>query len=288
MVNKQAVVPFNVQQIEKKFGILAADLMSIDSIRKKYPRDYINIPGETPEEKHLSFMHNRIGALADTIDIQKLEIGFLVSMGNLMGLARVADLGSMEEYLLTTKAISSTLLNESKRYYDAWLAVQEYGFTREQISNASATQIEAIKRESDEIRRQRKEAMENRAQKEGVSEFRKLPQEKKEVIAKLVEEECGEKIREGVNFILNTEPEAAHQVVSANGGKPNRPFILCVDVRLDASTGRLSGKFECYIENDQITPFKKNNTTWAFVLADGSQEKLSPEELGNWIAEALL
>lgn len=285
-----SLIPFTPEQLEEEFDPLTVAVIDIHKLQTdpRYMAGFEAAPGETREEKHLSALTDRIEGLANAVERHKLAIGFLISMGNMMGLPHAADYESMEEYLVNDRRqISVTLINESKRYYQAWLLVKDRGISKEQIGSASITQVDAVTTEVKKVEKQRNEMRDKRAQSAGASEFRRLPAEKKKEISEEVEEEIQEKILEGVNFVLNSTPETAHQIQAASGAKPDRPFILCYDFRLDPSTGKMTWESECCLEESQINAFRKNNVRNEYVLADEPGKKLTQEALADWIKEAL-
>jgi hypothetical protein len=283
-----SIIPFTPEQLEKEFGKYTAAVVNIHTMQTKYADDFKAVAGETVQEKHLSAVSDRIEILAVTIESHKLEIGLLISMGNLMHLPQAAGFESMEEYLIADqRRISTTLINESKRYYQAYVLVKDHGVTKEQIGAASITQVDALTSEVRKVEKQRNEMRDKRAQDEGASEFRRLSEEKKKEVSSKVEEELQEGIKGGIDFVLNSTPETAHQVQAANGLKQDRPAILCTDFKLDPSTGKITYKAECYLEKSQINAFRKGNIRVSYVLADDPARRLTQEELADWIKEAL-
>lgn len=285
-----SLVPFTPEQLEQEFGPVTAAVIDINKLQTdpKYMADFKAAAGETKEEKHLSALTDRIEGLAIAVERHKLAIGFLISMGNLMSLPQAAGYNSMEEYLVNDRRrISMSLINEAKRYYQAYALVKDRGYTQEQIGAATITQVDSVTAEVQKIEKQRKEIRDKRAQMAGASEFRRLPEEKKDEISAEVEEELQEKIVEGIDYILNSTPETAHQIASAAGIKPDRPFILCSNFKLDPSTGKMVWTSECYLEESQINAFRKNNVRSEYILSDDPSKRLTQEALADWIKEAL-
>jgi hypothetical protein len=291
----QSLIPFlSPSKVLQEIGELPSILMSAEESRQRIPHFYAEASGMTPEEKQLDLVAGRIQTLVATIEAHKLEIGFLIFFGNYTELYKRAGghTRSMEDYLKNVRHVSPSLVEESNKMFKAYVQVAPYVTEKEKIRSATSTQIDAIQKRVDDVKKQHTKSLDERAQKqEEAKDFRSLPPDKKEEIAKEAERDYTRAITEEVNYILNAPSEEAHKIVAASSsGKPDRPLILIKNVHLevisrDPSIVELSFTGRCELNEQQISSMKRENVTWKFETEDN--QLLSLKELGYWVDDAL-
>ncbi len=278
----------------EKIGKYALSLSTVERASVDLPNFYALAPGDTPGRKHLSLLTKRIKHLVEMIEAHKLEMGYLIFVGNYQKryLEAGAGIRDMEDYLINHEHIPASLITDVKRLYSLFVEVEPYGVEASRIQNASPTQITAVQEHVNEIKKQYNKNLDEAARGAGARDFRSLPPQKKEEISQSVQREYKRAIQEGANVILDSPPEEVHRIVAQSGKKYDRPIIIFRDIHVDTSPDDppivqiTFGGGRCDLSEEQIAAMKRGNASFRFITTEGEIFE-SLEELARYADDAL-